>query len=300
MFCKGRRNYFVVILCLLKSVFFLKYSRNLNNTFIAVGSAAHYICTVQNMSIFKPYILGILIVVALLCNNKIILAQHNLSGKIYSTGDTKEILKHVSVYNKTTTDQMYCTEDGYYSIPIHSGDTVLFEILGYFPYKYFAGTINGPVNKNVLLAVQKNILAGVTVYGTTQYQRDSLEREKLFGKEVNKEQVSTFMSPVTSLYQQFSKKYKDLRKFQAQYAENEKQKFIDTKYTYELVNKVTNLQGDSAAYFMNAYPMEYNFARTSKEIDIKFWIISNYKEYLFGKNFKKVLDAKAAANTEKK
>jgi hypothetical protein len=249
----------------------------------------------------KNYKLGYILV--LLCSffgSSALYAQYNLSGKIYSTGDTKELLKHVSVYNITTKDQMYCTDEGYYSVPIHKGDTVLFEMLGYFPYRYFAGAITGPVNKNVLLAIKKNMLAGVIVDGRTQYQKDSLAREKLFGKEVNQEQVVTLASPITSLYQQFSKKYKDLRKFQAQYAENERQKYIDTKYTYELVNKLTKLEGDSAAYFMNAYPMEYNFARTSNPNEIKFWIIHNYKEYFLGKQNKTALDTNAVSNAEKK
>ena len=88
------------------------------------------------------------------------------------------------------------------------------------------------------------------------------------------------MSPVTSLYQQFSKKYKDLRKFQHQYADMEQQKFIDTKYTYDVVTEITKLTGDSAAYFMNTYPMEYNFARTSGALEIKLWIKHNFKEYI--------------------
>jgi hypothetical protein len=100
---------------------------------------------------------------------------------------------------------------------------------------------------------------------------------------MNYEQQTSLLSPVTAVYQQFSKKYKNLRTFQAQYHSYEEQKFIDTKYTYELVNEITKLEGDSAAYFMNAYPMEYKFARLASPLEIKMWIIDNWKSYNLNK-----------------
>ena len=87
------------------------------------------------------------------------------------------------------------------------------------------------------------------------------------------------MSPVTSIYQKFSKKHKNTRKFKNQIVNNEFQKFIDTRYTKELVIQLTKLSDEEAQTFINAYPMEYQYARTASELEIKMWIKYNFLEY---------------------
>ncbi len=221
----------------------------------------------------------LLIWFALFCNNYA-QAGSILRGKISSAGAQKEAIPKVAIINKTQNDLVYSADDGSYSLSIFKGDTVTFERLGYFTYQYVVGDINGTVTKNVILSEKKNVIEGVKVISWTKYQKDSFATAKLFEKANSYEQNTSLLNPITSLYEQFSKKYRDLRKFQAQFADAEKQKFIDTKYTYELVSKLTKLQGDSAAYFMNTYPMEYNFARTENQMSIMQWIKHNYKEYV--------------------
>jgi hypothetical protein len=228
------------------------------------------------MSHFLQYLL---IIIGLLFASKSSNAQYKLSGKVSASGANKELLDKVSIINKTANDMTYTDDNGFYSIIITKGDTLEFSRLGYFSYTYFVGGLSGPVSRNIVLSEKKNVLQEVKVSGLTKYQRDSIARTELYDKALGYEQTSTIMSPVTSLYQQFSKKYKDLRKFQSQYADIEKQKFIDTKYTYELVTSITKLEGDAVAYFMNTYPMEYNFARTSAALEIKSWVKHNFKEY---------------------
>ncbi len=90
------------------------------------------------------------------------------------------------------------------------------------------------------------------------------------------------------LHQQFSKKHKDLRKFQAQVLNMEEQKFIDTRYTPELVSSLIKQPVDSVIIFMNSYPMEYDFARAASDLEIKMWIKYNYQEFTNSKPKKKV------------
>jgi hypothetical protein len=227
----------------------------------------------------RLFIYNIIAIALLLATHFAASAQFKLTGKVYGSGENKELLSKVAIINKTANDMSYTDDDGFYSIIIRKGDTLEFSRLGYFSYTYFVGNVSGTTNRNITLSEKKNIIEPITVSALTKYQRDSIARTKLYDKAISYEQTSTIMSPVTSLYQQFSKKYKDLRKFQEQYADMEKQKFIDTKYSYELVNSITKLEGDAAAYFMNTYPMEYNFARTSSMFEIKSWIKYNYKAY---------------------
>jgi hypothetical protein len=207
-------------------------------------------------------------------------AQFMITGKVFSNGEKKAPISGVSIINKNSQEKETADSNGNFSIYVHPGDTLSFSHLSFFSYTYFVGNISSSINKNILLSKKSNVISGIVVTSTTLYQKDSIARAKQYGAIFGYEQNQSIMNPITSLYEQFSKKYKDLRKFQSQIVDMEKQKFIDSKYTYEVVNQITKLQGDSAAIFMNTYPMDYNFARTSSALEIKLWVKHNFKTYL--------------------
>ncbi len=113
----------------------------------------------------------------------------------------------------------------------------------------------------------------------TPYQRDSVERAEIYKDILKYKQEKSINSPVSALQQLFSKKHKNLRKFKQQVLDMEEQKYIDTRYTPEMVSKVTKLTGDQLAYFMNAYPMAIKFAREAGELEIRQWVLYNWDDY---------------------
>jgi hypothetical protein len=70
-----------------------------------------------------------------------------------------------------------------------------------------------------------------------------------------------------------------MRHFQDQIVDIEKQKFIDTRYSEALTAQMTGLQEESLIKFMQAYPMEIDFARAASDLEIKMWIKYNFQEY---------------------
>ncbi len=209
-------------------------------------------------------------------------AQLVISGIVTNAGSKGDSLNNkplsfVAVENYRTNGLQRTNKEGKFNINARLGDTISFYRLGYFTYNYIVQT-NQDETISVSLLPKKNVIDEVNVT-RTKYEKDSLERASIVQKGLEYKQTTGLINPVTSLYQQFSKKYKNLRKFQAQYKETEKQRYVDTKYTYEIVNELTKLEGDDAAYFMNAYPMEYKFARTSDVIEIKMWVINNFKSW---------------------
>jgi hypothetical protein len=223
---------------------------------------------------------NIIVLLLMLCICNTIDAQYKVQGKVLlSIDDSTAILPNVIITNKNTNENVLSDAVGKYSIAAKEGDTILFQHLSSFSYKYLVPKLDADFTKNVLLVAKKKVLTAVKVSGLTDYQKDSIDRADTYAKVFGYEQTATIMSPVSSLYEQFSKKYKDLRKFKSQVLSMEKEKYIDSKYTYELVSEITKLEGDSVAYFMNAYPMEYNFARTSGAVEIKMWVLHNFREY---------------------
>ena len=188
----------------------------------------------------------------------------------------------VTVVNITTQQAAATDESGFYSIPANPGDKIAFSYIGYH-------TIEKVKPPSVIVATL-NIVMEPTSYGLqefqvrpghlTQYQLDSAERVSIYKIQLERTHPSPFLSPASAIAEKFSKKAKETYKFQKVFAAGEIEKFIDTRYSPDLVNELTGITGDSIGHFMYAYPMPYDFARTASDLEIKMWIRSNYKEWI--------------------
>lgn len=237
-----------------------------------------YFCKVRKFYIF--------FILALFCTlgSK---GQFILKGKIVDSV-YKQGLESVSVENMTTHQGAYSSQGGYFELEVNEGDNIYLTYVGYKPKSIRIKAEDALKLREITMALKPIQLKDVTIYrGPTEYQKDSMQRASLYKSAFEYEQQKSVMTPVTSIYQKFSKKYKNLRKFQEQIIDIEKQKFIDTRYTPELVQSLTKLPEDSVAHFMNQYPMEIEYARAASELEIKMWIKYNFQDYLLKKEKKK-------------
>lgn len=123
----------------------------------------------------------------------------------------------------------------------------------------------------------------------TPYQQDSVEMVTRYSTELNKKPVKVgfssangggFTGLIGRPVQKMSKSYKQNKKFKENFQREQEQKYIDTRYTQKLTSALTGITGDSLAMFMNTYPLEYKFARTATDLEIKMWIRGNYRDYM--------------------
>ena len=134
---------------------------------------------------------------------------------------------------------------------------------------------------NVTMEPSENELKEFTLHsGPSQYQRDSAERRDIYKLPLQRRPPSAFVSPVSALAEKFSKKAKRTYAFQKEFEQGEVDRFIDTRYTTKLVAQMTGLTGDSAAAFMYANPMPYEYARNASDLELKMWIRSSYKQWV--------------------
>ena len=126
------------------------------------------------------------------------------------------------------------------------------------------------------------------VRGLTPFQKDSLEMTELYSKELSKKKINPSVSfggglivsgLIGAPVQRLSRSYKRNKRFKENLKKDMEQKYIDTRYTPVLTSALTGLSGDSLGLFMNTYPMNYTFARTAGDLELKAWIRNNYKEY---------------------
>jgi hypothetical protein len=197
----------------------------------------------------------------------------------------KNTMNSVRVENLSTHQGDYSNLDGFFFIEGKEGDYIIFSYLGFNNKVIRLNSSFNNSNQTIKMSMKTVGLKGVTIkQGPTQYQTDSAKRADLYKDVFDYRQSKSAMSPITSIYQIFSKKHKNMRHFQDQIVDIEKQKFIDTRYSEELTAQMTGLQDDALIQFMQAYPMEVEFARAASDLEIKMWIKYNFQEYSKKKN----------------
>jgi hypothetical protein len=200
--------------------------------------------------------------------------------------ETAQPLSAVSVVNVSTGQSTTSNNSGRFSIPAKRGETLSYSLFGYRAVRYAAGSATEETVELTPLSVR---LKEYILQELTPFQRDSIELTTLYSKELNTEPIrpgfSTangggFTGLIGGPVQRMSKSYKQNQQFKENFKRDMEQRYIDTRYTPALVATLTSLSGDALPVFMNSYPMEYGFARTASDLEIKAWIRNNYKEYL--------------------
>lgn len=213
----------------------------------------------------------------LLCLLSLQAAGQTIRGTV-TDGETGKPLAAVTVVNMITQQSAYTQADGSYSLSAKKGEAIVFTYVGYKNIQRDAPAAFGDAGElNVLMYRQNYTLEEYILRPKyTPYQWDSIQRKSTYARALAR-QKSSPMSPVSFLAERLSKRSKRMFRFQKNFYQWEDQKFIDTRYTQELVAQMTKLQGDSIAHFMNANPMPYDFARSASELEIKMWIREQYK-----------------------
>lgn len=208
-------------------------------------------------------------------------------------GVSGEYLSTVTVKNLTNNQTAYTNREGSYTITAMSGDVVRFELVGYKTQQYTVPKALGFAEMYIsLFQMSYELDEFVLKPRYTPYQLDSMERRSTYQRALAREKGGSVMSPVTFLAEKLSRRSKRIYRFQKDFSKWEKDKFISSRYTPELVTSQTGLQGDTLAYFMNANEMPYDFARVASDLEIKMWIREQYRAWLKHPLIPEIISAK--------
>ncbi len=210
---------------------------------------------------------------------------------IVTDGITGKPLFAASVMDVNTKLSTYTDQNGRYSLPAKSGDPIQFSYVGYKQVTNITPASLVLASMNVGMQPQNYELDEYTIHANyTPFQIDSMKRRREYAKELDKQPVKIKGSTtgngvgvdglIGALVQKGSKSEKKRKQFVKEFQQAEQDRFIDTRYTRELVSILTGFTGDTLAVFMNAYPMDYSFARTAPDLELKMWIRYNYREYI--------------------
>lgn len=208
----------------------------------------------------------------------VVSAQH-LDGVVIDMAD-QGVVANVIIRNKNNNQVVYSDSRGHFQIEARQGDSILFFSQGYFPAQMMMPG-NEDISRTISMKRKEIMLHEISIRpGWTLYQLDSIERRQIYKGALDQKKTTSVFSPVSLLADNVSRKAKQRWRFQKNYVQWEQQKFIDTRYTPEEVHKLTGLQDDSLAAFMNAFPIAYDYARTASDLEVKMWIRYNFRQWI--------------------
>lgn len=198
--------------------------------------------------------------------------------------ETKQPLTAASVTNITRERVAMTDAHGHYTIAAGQGDSLTFFSPGYkMMGKRVPGIYGMSAKMDISLIQEEQRLQEVVVNGAKayNYRTDSAEQATIYKKALGQTHANPIGSPFSALAEAFSKRAKEVYKFQKDFKETEAEKFVDGRYSPPIVRTVTGMKDtDSIAVFIRTYPMARDFADKATDLEVKMWIRNNYKQWM--------------------
>lgn len=227
-----------------------------------------------------------------------LLAIENSYGQIVVTGtvyDSSRLYVVPDVEVTTSSGQKVITDSvGSYTITAQPNDSIRFFYNGKYTLPFVVDTID-PVGFDISLRVPvKNkykLLKEVTVFSNS-YRQDSLEHrerfEKLFGGKGGS--LSTTYTPggaagidigeLIGLFQ--FKKNKHRQAFQELLVEEEQERYVDYRFSPQVIERVTGLTGKNLEEYRENYRPSYYFVKNSTLLQFYDYLLQT--SYRFKRN----------------
>ncbi|GAA4469751.1 hypothetical protein GCM10023093_29730 [Nemorincola caseinilytica] len=179
--------------------------------------------------------------------------------------ESKKPLPGVSINNIHNDIHTSAGIDGTFVIAGASGELLEFRIPGYkvtrvrIPHGYVPTFFRIIMERPATPVMDDHMLAG-----TGDYRRDSIRSRELYGHVLAFPRMSA-IEKIKSPFSALSARNKAMWEFQDMYAEKEREKYVDHRFSPEMVSRVTGLKNDSLAKFMIRFRPTYEQVSSMNE-----------------------------------
>ena len=213
-------------------------------------------------------------------------AQFKVKGTVYDSSRTF-VLQSVTVLSSSGKGAI-TDSNGRYTIDVTEKDSIWFSYLGKPTVKYAVLKMRDPLNFDIAIQLNVTVLKGVTVRPRS-YRMDSIQNRidyaKIFNYEKPKIQpsingvgVGFDLDEIIRMFQ--FRKNKNTLAFQRRLLQQEQDKFIDHRFSKQLVKRLTNLTGDPLDSFMAYFRPGYLFCETATDYELGNYIKSCYELFI--------------------
>lgn len=221
-------------------------------------------------------------------------AQYKVKGHVL---DSSRIFPIELVTVQSTGGKITVTDTtGFYSIDVAEKDSIWFSYLGKPTPKYPVLKIADVTQFDIALRIKVDVLKEVRIKNRN-YKEDSIQNRKDYAKAFDFRRPSFgTMTSVTSTGAGFDvaeiirlfqfRKNRNMEKFRERLEQEERDKFVDHRFTKGLVRRLTGIQRDEELIdFMKKFRPTYEFTAGTSDYDFQFFIKIAYEEYRKTKAF---------------
>ncbi|MFT3909514.1 MAG: hypothetical protein QM737_08825 [Ferruginibacter sp.] len=217
-------------------------------------------------------------------------AQVTVSGTVYDSSRINYV-ENVRVVSTgglfTLTDSM-----GRYRIMVSENDSIFFSYNNKPTQKFAIKPIPDPSHFDISLRInvkgKYSVLKEVIVYSKS-YRQDSLENRQEYADiyDYTRPGLSTSVSPgggagadINELINVFRfKRNKRLKAFQRRLEAEEREKYVNYRFSKITVRRITGLQGALLDTFLVWYRPDYEFARNSDELTFNQYVLQAFYQF---------------------
>jgi hypothetical protein len=210
-------------------------------------------------------------------------AQYKVKGYVL---DSSRMFPIEAVTVQSTGGKTTSTDTiGRYVIEVAEKDSIWFSYLGKSTPKYPVLKIADVNQFDIALRLKANVMREVRIRNRN-YKEDSVQNRKDYAKafDFRRPSLGTMTSVTTSgvgfdIGEQF-RKNRNAEKFRERLEQEERDKFIDHRFTKGLVKRLTGITSEEElADFMKRYRPTYEFTAGTSDYDFQFFIKIAYEEY---------------------
>ena len=214
-------------------------------------------------------------------------AQYKVQGTVLDSSRTFP-LEAVSVLSTSGSGTVTNTE-GAYTIEASDKDSIWFSYLGKPTQKFPVAKIQNLSQFDIALQVSIPVLAEIKLR-PRNYRLDSLQNREDYRKvfDFRRPNVESMTSigpggagiDINELIRVFQfRKNNSMMRFQQRLLQQEQEKYIDHRFSPQLVRRLTGLEGEELKTFMQLYRPPYEFVQYSREYEFQLYIKESYKKY---------------------
>jgi hypothetical protein len=220
-------------------------------------------------------------------------AQYIVKGTVF---DSSHRYRIEAVTVMSTGGKMTMTDSlGRYQITVGEKDSIWFSYLGKPTPKYPVLKMTDITQFDIALRLKSDVMQEVIVRNRS-YRQDSIQNRKDYAKVFNFHRPTigsmTSIGPtgagidLDELIRVFQfKKNKSMEKFRERLEDQEREKFIDHRFSKALVKRLTNLDSSALDVFMLRYRPTYSFTLMASEYDFQLYIKKCFELFQSSKSF---------------
>lgn len=207
-----------------------------------------------------------------------------IAGKVYDKENSKLPLTRLMIINKRTNNGSFASSDGKFSLTIFPSDTIIFSAIGFKVRNIcFKDSLkNGVSNFEIALSKLHFELKEVNVFANRSLSEIQKDIDKLgVDRSYSTSGINAFESPITALYERFSKFEKSKRKVADWENEDLKRDVLKDLFHLYVKYDVIDLKNEEFDAFIKYLNLNDEFIKNATQFELIMAIKGKYESFKY-------------------